>query len=410
MVIEAMFACFASGPLNASSQHALGRVARNQLDAAISVMGQSLVADVDSPSGDQLVLTSGGSESNNLALHGIGDPTAALVVSALEHPSVLAVAASMQLSGREVRVIPVLRNGVIDLAAARLLIESAPPPGLVSVMAANNETGVIQPTHLIAEICRAVNVPLHLDATQVIGKLPFCFHSSGAAAVTFTAHKFHGPTGVGGLLLRSGVHLRPLLHGGEQQFGKRPGTESVALAVGMAKAIEIADSGFKFQVSGFRSGREPEALADYRRHAAKPDMPVSASASGSTDHYRGTGIERNIQSLRDQFESQLKFNVAEVVVHGQDAVRLPGTSCFSLPGVDRQAMLMALDLAGIACSSGSACASGSSRPSHVLQAMGVPERELESALRVGLSKFSTADEVDEAVATICLQYHRLRRL
>jgi cysteine desulfurase len=365
-VIEVMISCLASGPLNASSQHAAGRMARNQLDEAISTIGRWLIADVDSPGGDQLVLTSGGSESNNLALHGIGDSAAPLVVSAIEHPSVLAVAASMQTAGREVRVIPVLPSGIIDIEAARALIHLAPRAGLVSVMAANNETGVIQPTEVIAKICQEGGIPLHIDATQLIGKQSFDFQACGAAAITFTAHKFHGPAGIGGLLVRSGVQLRPLLVGGEQQFSKRPGTEPVALVVGMAKAIEFS---------------------------------VSAVAS----------VAPRLRSLRDRLETRLADKIPEAVFHGKAVARLPGTSCFSLPGADRQAMLMALDLAGIACSSGSACASGSSRPSHVLQAMQVPEQEIESALRIGLSKFSTIDDVDQSATAICLQYQRLRR-
>jgi cysteine sulfinate desulfinase/cysteine desulfurase-like protein len=228
-------------------------------------------------------------------------------------------------------------------------------------------------------------------------------------------------------LLRSGVYLRPLMLGGEQQFGKRPGTEAVALVVGMAQAIWLAVSlsplspgtpgervgvrgneSTRFQVSGFRSeGKNNDPLTltlspEYRGEGTE-QRTVSPE-------YRGEGTEQSIQSLRDHFESILAAEIVDVVFHGRGSARLPGTSCFSLPGVDRQAMLMALDLAGIACSSGSACASGSSRPSHVLQAMGVPEWELESALRVGLSKFSTVDDVNQAIATICLQYQRLRRL
>jgi cysteine desulfurase len=365
-VVEVMVATLRRGPMNPSSQHAIGRIARNQLDDAISEIGDLLGADVDSPAGDQLVLTSGGSESNNLAIFGIGDPSAPLVVSAIEHASVLAVAAAMQQAGREVRVIPSFSSGVIDLEVARLLISKSPLPSLVSVMSANNETGVVQPTKVLANICNSMSIPLHVDATQSIGKLHFEFASSGASAVTFTAHKFHGPPGIGGLLMRSGLSLRPLIHGGEQQLGKRPGTESVALAIGMAMALRLA---------------------------------VRESAS----------VTARLCSMRDAMEFQLARFIDGVMFHGQTEERLPGTSCFSLVGVDRQAMLMALDLAGVACSSGSACASGSSRPSHVLKAMGVSEQALESALRLGMSRFSTQDEVDSATETICLQYKRLRR-
>lgn len=366
-VAEAMLTCLLIGPLNASSQHAIGRAARGQLDQAISEIGRLLGANVDSPGGDQLILTSGGSESNNLALFGIGDSQAPLVVSAIEHPSVLAVASAQQSSGREVRLIAVLPDGTIDLASAEQVICQRPQPSLVSVMSANNETGVLQPLTYISELCRDQNIPLHIDATQTIGKFPFDFASSGATAVSFTAHKFHGPAGIGGLLLRSGTSLRPLMHGGEQQLAKRPGTEPVALAIGMAKALSIALASFQ-------------------------------------------ATNQRLQSMRDEFESLLTAKIPDLVIHGVTSPRLPGTSCFSLPGVDRQTMLMALDFAGIACSSGSACASGSSRPSHVLEAMRVSNEAVNSALRVGFSKFSTSEEMSTAAETICRQYLRLRKI
>jgi cysteine desulfurase len=365
-VAEVMLACLSSGPLNPSSQHAIGRAARRQLDDAISAMGQLLGADVDSPGGDQWILTSGGSESNNLAISGIGDLEAPLVVSAIEHPSVLAVASAQQSAGREVRIIAVHSDGTINLTSAEQVISQLPRPSLVAVMSANNETGVLQPLTSVAALCRENEVAFHIDATQTIGKLPFDFATSGATSVAFTAHKFHGPAGIGGLIVRSGTNLRPLMHGGEQQLAKRPGTESVALAVGMAKALQIAMDGQQA-----RSAR--------------------------------------LQTIRDEFEARLIEKIPLLVIHGAKSPRLPGTSCFSLPGVDRQTMLMALDLAGIACSSGSACASGSSRPSHVLQAMQTPEAEIDSALRVGFSKFSTVDEATQAGETICRQYLRLRK-
>lgn len=367
VVVEAMINCFAQGPMNASSQHAIGRAARKALDAAMSLIGCQLNADVDSPGGDQLVITSGGSESNNLALYGIGDANAPLVVSSIEHPSVLAVASSMQSSGREVRVLPVSRDGIVDVQQAQTLISMSPKPGLVSMMSANNETGVIQPIDHVATFCRRLGVPLHVDATQTIGKLPFDFKSTDAAAITFTAHKFHGPAGIGGLLIRSGVSVRPMLLGGEQQLGKRPGTEAVPLVVGMAKALAVAVAGQQ-------------------------------------------EVASRLRALRDSMETRLSKSIEGIIFHGKQQDRLPGTSCFSTPGVDRQAMLMALDLAGLACSSGSACASGSSRPSHVLEAMGVGETAINSAIRVGMSKFSTADEVDASIDTICRQHRRLRRI
>lgn len=366
-VAEAMARCWASGPLNPASQHAAGRAARNQLDQALSQIGQLLGADVDSPAGDALILTSGGTEANNLALSGIGDPAGPLVISSIEHPSVMAAARSQAAGGRPLRVIPVDAHGVVDLEAARqLIVEQTPRPALVSVMAANNETGVIQPLEPIAAWCRSVGANLHVDAVQLIGKLPFHFAQLDAAAVTLAAHKFHGPVGVGALLVRAGVEVRPQIHGGDQQLGRRGGTEPVALAVGMATALQLA-------------------------------VETQAETAIRTAAYR------------DALEAELGKRLEDLVVHGAGAPRLPSTSCLSFPGVDRQAMLLALDFAGIACSSGSACASGSSQPSPVLLAMGASPAQVDSALRFGFSRFSTAEEVQQSVEIISRRYNRLSK-
>lgn len=364
-VAEIMLAVWQSGPLNASSQHAAGRSARNRLDDAVSQLGQLLGADVDSPGGDSLVLTSGGTEANNLAICGIGDSSQPLVVSAIEHPSVLECARNQAAAGRLVRVIPVDSSGVINLdAAAELLVPAKPRPSLVSVMAANNETGVIQPIERLAAICQAAGVPLHIDATQSVGKLAVDFQKLNVAALTVSAHKFHGPAGIGLLLVRSGVAVRPLMYGGEQQLGKRPGTETVALAVAMAEALRIAIES------------------------------------------RGQSAEL-MNACREHLETTLQSEFPEIVIHGSGVARLPGTSCISFPRVERQTMLMALDVAGICCSSGSACASGSSQPSHVLLAMGAARPLVDTALRFGFSRLSTLQESHQAAATISRCYGRL---
>jgi len=362
---EIMLDVWQRGPLNASSQHAAGRWARNRLDDAVSQLGQSLGADVDSPGGDSLVLTSGGTEANNLAIYGIGDSTLPLVVSASEHPSVLQCARNQTTTGREVRVIPVDSSGVIDLqAAAELITNAAPRPSLVSVMAANNETGVIQPIEQLAAICQSAGVPLHTDATQVVGKLAVDFRSLNVAALTASAHKFHGPAGIGLLLVRSGTALRPTMHGGEQQLGKRPGTEAVALVVAMAEALRIA---------------------------------IESRDSATV----------LLNTCREHLETTLQGEFPEIVIHGSGVARLPGTSCLSFPRAERQTMLMALDVAGICCSSGSACASGSSQPSHVLLAMGLARPLVDTALRFGFSRLSTLEESHQAAAAISRCYGRL---
>jgi cysteine desulfurase len=361
-----MLSCFLAGPANPSSQHQFGQRARAWIDDAVDRMGTALGTQFGRPGGPRLVFTSGGTESNNLALRGIGG-NGPLVVSTIEHSSILATARVLERQGREVRWLQVDQQGEIDLKhLEHLLLATAERPSLVSVMSANNETGVVQPVDRIAALCQSAGVPLHLDATQTVGKLPCSLDLWGAAAVSFTAHKFHGPTGIGALWLNSGQRPAPLLFGGEQQLETRPGTEPVPLIVGMSLALSLA--------------------AD--------------EASSSQDRVR---------HLRDRLESGLLERFPELVVQGVTKTRLPGTTCISFLGADRQAMLMALDLAGICCSSGSACSSGSSPPSHVLSAMKRPEEEIRSTMRFAVSKFSTMEEVDLSIDAISSVYSRLRR-
>ena len=231
-------------------------------------------------------------------------------------------------------------------------------------MAANNETGVIQPLEKVVELSHAAGVPVHSDAVQVVGKMPFEFGRSGVDAISFTAHKFHGPAGIGGLLVREQTQVQPILFGGSQQLGKRPGTEPVALVVGMMTALNLWNEEADQRESGMRQSR---------------------------DH------------LED-----LLLQDSTAVVNGQGE-RLPHTLNLSFLGLDRQAMLMALDMAGVACSTGSACASGSSEPSHVLEAMGLETGRIESSLRLSLGATSSLAEIDEAAKRILKTVKHLRQ-
>ncbi len=365
-VADAMQELWRSGPLNPSSQHAAGRAARARLDQAAAEIGQLLNADVQQPGGPQLVFTSGGTEANNLAIAGLVDHDAALIVSHIEHPSVREVAVAWQARGRAVSWLPVDRHGRADLAVLEQQLQrDHHKPPLVCLMTANNETGVLQPAAEAAELCRRCGALLHVDATQSVGKCPTDFAALDAASMTFAAHKFHGPVGLGGLLLAPGVSLQAQWQGGAQQLGMRPGTEPVPLAVGAAVALRMA-------------------------------CQTMASTAAETAR------------LRQLLETQLLQRLPGLVIHGRQADRLPGTSCIGFPDVDRQSMLIRLDMAGIACSSGSACASGSSEPSYVLQAMGVPAATIDGSLRFGLSKFSTEQEIFRAIDLISLCYKRLR--
>lgn len=375
-VAEAMSQCLAAGYANPASQHRAGRRARQVLEEAREGIGRLLGADLESPHPDQVLFTSGGTEANNLAILGLsrasGRQTAKtsaqtespqVIISSIEHPSVVGPAESLKQQDFDIDRLDVSSDGVVQTENLASLLR--PQTRLVSVMLGNNETGVLQPVEQLAPICAAAGVPLHTDAIQVVGKFPVNFRALGVAALSASAHKFHGPVGIGVLLVRQGTPLAPLMHGGFQQSGLRPGTESVALGVGMHAALTIWQREWKTRAA------------------------------------RMTG-------LRDAFESMLLSDCPELVVHGSKVPRLPHTSNVAFPGLDRQALMMALDLAGVACSTGSACASGSSEPSPTLLAMGCSRPLVEGSLRFSLGAQTTPAEVAEAARRILRVYKDLR--
>lgn len=365
-VLSAMRETWLQVPGNPASQHALGRQARRRLDEARDGIARLLGARVDRFDGDRLVLTSGGTEANNLALRGLaGRPPGRIVISAIEHPSIAALVAPLATAGFSVERLGVDRDGVIDLDDAERQI--MPGTRLVSVMLGNNETGVVQPIVEIAKLCRERRVPLHCDAVQAIGKMPVHFHDLGVDALTVTPHKFHGPLGIGALLVRAGVTVEPLVFGGSQQLGVRPGTECTALAVGFFKAVQLAID----------------------------ELPTRST---------------HMTLLRERFERRLRDRLSDVVVQGAAADRLPHISNVAFPGLDRQSLLMALDLAGVACSTGSTCASGSSEPSPVLQAMGLPDAIIQAALRFSWSALTTFADIDLAADRIINVCNDLRQI
>ena len=356
---------------NPESQHELGRRARRVLEDARERIGFLLGVRMGGVAADRVVFTSGGTEANNLALLGLtaspgggSNSPGHLVVSAIEHPSVLEAAKQLELQGWKVDRARADRDGVVGLQQFERLLTAE--TRLVSQMLGNNETGVLQPVAKLAAACAARGILVHTDAAQVVGKLPVCFAELNVAALCFTAHKFHGPVGIGVLLLRGDVHLEPLLFGGHQQAGVRPGTESVALAVGMRTALEC-----------------------WHREAA--------------------ARQRRMAELRDHFEQTLTAELPETAVIGGRSERLPNTSNISFVGFDRQALLMALDLAGVACSTGSACASGSSEPSPVLVAMGLEQATVEGSIRFSLGASTTAQDVAAGVQHILSACKRIRR-
>jgi cysteine desulfurase len=367
-VVEAMARCYAEGYANPTSQHRPGQQARRILEDARGRIAAIVGADVTCPQADRLIFTAGGTEANNIAILGIsqakGMTPARIIISAIEHQSIIEPAERLLDQGWRVDTLGVTNDGVVRAAdLAPLLSEQT---RLVSVIWGNHETGVMQPIAELARICIDAGVFFHTDAAQAIGKIPVDFRASGAAAMSIAAHKFQGPLGIGALILRHDVPVAPLQFGGHQQYGIRPGTESVALAVGMLTALELWQK-------------------EQQSHCNR------------------------MESLRDRLERGLKAAVPGIMVHGEAVDRLPQTSNIAFPGLDAQILLVALDMVGVACSVGSACSSGSSELSPTLRAMGLSKDIVASSLRFSLGSTTTEAEIDEAVgriANVCLEIKR----
>jgi cysteine desulfurase len=335
---------------NPSSVHRFGREARSALERA-----RESVAAMVGAAPAQVVFTSGGTEANNQALRGF---SGAVVVSSVEHDSVLAAAPDGERA-------VVDREGRVDLARLDRQLASM-APALVSVMLANNETGVLQPVREVVDVARRHGARVHCDAVQAGGKVPINVAALGADLLTLSAHKLGGPQGVGALVLGPGIEPAALLRGGGQERRWRPGTENLPGIAGFGRACELA--------------------------------------IGDTDWPRRTG------ALRDRLEARIAAIAPAARVLGGGAPRLPNTSCLTMPGVGNQTQLIEFDLAGIAVSTGSACSSGKVGPSHVLAAMGVEPAEAATAIRVSFGWASTADDVERLVEVWSRLYARTRPL
>jgi len=350
---------------NASSLHAWGQEARQAMEAARTTVARAL----GSRDKDTIVFTGGGTEADNLALVGVALAQQAhgrhLIVSSVEHHAVLHAAAFLGRQGFEVTRLPVDAEGLLDPEAVRQAIR--PDTVLVSLMHGNNETGVLFPVAAIGRICRERRVTLHCDAVQSYGKLPLDVEALQVDLLSVSAHKIHGPKGVGALYIRRGTRMQPLLHGGAQERSRRAGTENVAGAVGLAAATTLA-------------------LQD-----------------------QAAAAER-MAELRDRLEQGLLAAALGAVRNGHPTQRLPHTSNLAFPGLEAESLILALDLQGIAVSSGAACSSGALEPSHVLAAMGQPRHRAESAIRFSLGRGSTAEEIDRVLEVLPPLVARMRRL
>ncbi len=356
-VWEAMRPFFFARPGNPASSHFAGRQARQALEDS-----RERVASLLEAHADEVIFTSGATEANNLAVFGLCTDRAHVVCSPIEHPCVTEPVRRLAEGDCAVDWLSVDAGGIV--APESLAAHLRPGTGLVCVMLANHETGAVQPIERLASALPE-GVNFHCDAAAAAGKMPISFRRLGIATLTISGHKFHGPKGIGVLVLRKGTKLRPMLFGGHQQQGRRPGTEPVALAVGLATALELACQ----------------------------EMEQRQTV---------------VLQLRRRFLDVIRRDAAPVVLNGLEEGGIPHTLNLSFPGCRADVLLMNLDLAGVACSTGSACSSGSLLPSPVLRAMHVAEDVLHSAMRFSFSQLLTEADVAEAARRITDVVRRLR--
>jgi cysteine desulfurase len=340
-VVAAMVETMAMGAINPSSVHTAGREALKRIEWA---RGQ--VAALAGAEPDQVVFTGGGTEADNMVIGGCARPR--ILVSAVEHSAVLRAALT---KATDCDVIAVSADGVVDLGALQEMLRSDDTPTLVSVMAANNETGALQPIAEVARIAHLHGALVHTDAVQAAGKITVEFKNWDVDYLCLSAHKIGGPQGVGAVIFRDATLLRPLILGGGQEHGLRAGTENVAGIVGFGVAAEIAAA---------KQAREADRLAN----------------------------------MRDRMEAALRAEVPQVTILSEGAKRLANTSCLTMPGVRNDTQVMAFDLAGLAVSAGSACSAGKVEPSHVLEAMGVAEDDAITAVRISLGDGTEDTHID----------------
>jgi cysteine desulfurase len=354
-VLEAMLPWLRDGYANPSGAYRGAKLARLAIDQA---RGQ--VADLIGADAGEILFTGGGTESVNTALHSLDRLAGqgAAVVSAIEHSAVLRYVESLP---REVVKVGVTSGGRLQLDSLASALDGA---GYLSLMAVNNETGVIQPLQEAAAMAHDRGVAVHSDAIQAAGKIPLNVRELGVDLLSLSAHKFHGPKGVGALFVRDGLRFKPLLEGGGQESGRRSGTENTAAIVGMGAAAAVA-----------------------RRLAVDP-----------------------IRLLRDAFEKAVSEGISGVFINGDPLHRLANTSHLSFLHCDAAGLLILLDEAGIACSAGSACMTGKQKPSHVQLAMGISETLAKSSLRLSFSSLNTLEEALAAAAAVKHAVEKLRRV
>ena len=364
-VFEAMKPFYGPRFGNPSSTHRWGREARAALDEARERVGRCLGARPD-----EICFTSGGTEGDNLAILGAwralkAKGRKAVVTSPIEHKAILGAVHQAAREGAEERILGMTPDGVVDRQSFDALVDDT--VAICSTMWVNNEIGTIQPVPELAAKAKERGALFHTDAVQAFGKVPIDAQKQQFDFLTISGHKFGAPKGIGALFIRRGTSLDPLMHGGTQDRGRRPGTENVAAAVGLARAAELT-------------------MAECEAHCAR------------------------LRKLRERLEAGILAMVPDAVIHGQGAERAPHIVNISVPGTDSESLLMALDLRGIAASGGSACQSGSISPSHVLAALGVPPDLASAAVRMSLGALTTDHSIDRVIEVFPALVAKARQL
>jgi cysteine desulfurase len=371
-VLNRMLPYFSADFANASSIHTPGQRARSAVETAREQVGALIGARPQ-----EIVFTSGGTESDNHAIFGVAQPILAvrsspakataphIITTAIEHEAVFNACQALETHGLSVTYLPVDRQGLVDPESVRRAIR--PETFLITVMHANNELGTVQPLEQMGRIAKEHKVYFHTDAVQSAGKIPIDVNALNVDLLSISGHKLYAPKGVGALYVRSGTRLRQLLYGGHHQRGFRPGTENVAGIVGLGKAAEIA----------------------------RDALPSDA---------------QQVSTLRDKLECGLVERIQQVHVNGGSAPRTPNTTNVMFAGIEGEALVIALDLKGLACSVGAACSSGAVEPSHVLIAIGLSQEEAKSSLRFSLGRHTTESEIDFALEVIPAAVAQLRAL
>ncbi len=363
-VMEAMRPYFGEHFGNASSIHHHGQETRAAVERA-----RESVAALLGCRASEVVFTSGGTEADNLAIFGLAGPGDHVITSTVEHHAVLNACKHLAkypgMAGCEVTYIPVDGRGLVDPADVKRAIR--PNTKLITIMLANNETGVLQPVAEIGKIAADADIYFHTDAVQAAGKIPVNVNQIGCDLLTISGHKIHGPQGVGALYVRKGTGIEPMLYGGSHERSRRAGTENVPGIVGLAKAAELASAGFE------------------------------------------RGDDQKMAAARDHLEREL-LNIEASGLNGEGTPRVPNTTNIYFDGIEGEALVIALDLKGLAVSTGAACSSGAIEPSHVLTAMGLSRDRAKCSIRFSLGKQNTAEDVDFALSLIPETVARLREL